>query len=102
MIPVGDGGPEAQSIAERTSVLVIVARDQPGLLRYLVNDFPNFKTVQAVFDRRHGKRRNCTRPCESDRRRVDRRLSIDNDSRLRRDGYVIVLRQPEGNQGRID
>jgi len=93
MTRLESGGPEAQPIAERTSILVIVARDQPGLFRYLVNDFPDFKAVEAVFDRRHGKRRNRTWTRESDRRRVDRRSSVDIESRLRRNGYAIVFRQ---------
>jgi len=75
--------------------LLIVARNQPDLWRYLKQNFAGDEKVEVILDRRRGERRQRVQAYGPERRRAARRgpSSIDNDLCYR--SYVIV-RQRQG------
>jgi hypothetical protein len=76
-----------------TPCLVVVPRDQPDLLDLLSQELFADPEIEVVLDRREGERRRGragTRPDE--RRREDRRRSIDEGEILGLDGVVIAFR----------
>jgi hypothetical protein len=85
---------ESRNLSPR--YLIIVARDQAELWRYLTRDFAKFKGVEVLRDRRQGERRRATRTYQPGRDGGDRRRpsSVPND--LRCHGFVVVPRPAEG------
>jgi hypothetical protein len=73
-------------------VVVVVAPGQHRLYDYLRDGLRGVPGMEVVVDRRHGERRQQTRPVGADRRRGGRRLrpSLDPDFRAR--GFAIVRR----------
>ena len=75
--------------------LLIVARNQPDLWRYLKADFAGDEKVEVILDRRRGERRQRVQPHESERRQGERRRqpSIDKDLTYR---FLVIVRQEHG------
>ena len=75
--------------------LLIVARSQPDLWRYLTDNFSGDEKVEVVLDRRRGERRRRTQPHEPERRQGERRRQpgIDSDLSYR---FLVIVRQPQG------
>lgn len=57
--------------------LFLVSRDRPELYEQLVRDFADDRDVQVVLDRRFGERRQRLQEHRPERRRADRRRSLD-------------------------
>jgi hypothetical protein len=76
-----------------SQILMIVARDEPGLRWYLAHDFEG---VEVVLDRRRGERRQGTQAHPEGRRRGDRRHDLNGESNLRCLGFTIARRQEGG------
>ena len=74
---------------ERT---VIIVRDEIALSRVsAVPQQPSGHPVEIVVDRRRGDRRRQGTPSGTDeRRQSDRRVNVDAQSRLRREGFAVV------------
>ena len=76
--------------------LLIVARDQPDLWRYLKDDFTGDDKVEVILDRRRGERRQRVQLREPERRQGERRRQPSIDKALPFRSFVIV-RQPQGD-----
>mgnify|MGYP001569806234 FL=1 len=74
--------------------LLIVARTEPDLWRYLKHNFAGDDKVEVILDRRRGERRQRIQPHEPERRQADRRRrpSLDSDLRYR---FLVIVRQPQ-------
>src|SRR5918996_3642608 len=76
-----------------TPCLVVVPRDQPDLLDLLSQELFADPEIEVVLDRREGERRRGPAGMRRDeRRREDRRRSIDEGEILGLDGVVIAFR----------
>jgi len=75
--------------------LLIVARNQPDLCRYLTNNFAGDEKVEVILDRRLGQRRQRVQPHELERRKGERRRqpSLDKDLTYR---LFVIVRQRQG------
>lgn len=75
--------------------LLLVARNQPDLWRYLKNNFAGDQKVEVILDRRRGERRQRIEPHEPERRRAERRRQpgLDNDLSYR---SFVIVRLPQG------
>ena len=75
--------------------LLIVARNQPDLWRYLKDNFARDEKVEVILDRRRGERRQRIQPHEPERRGADRRCRPGADNEL---SYrsVVIIRQRHG------
>ena len=71
---------------------VIIVRDDVALSRLSASpQQPSDHPVEIVLDRRRGDRRRQDTPGGSDERRgSDRRVNVDAQSRLRREGFAVV------------
>ena len=74
------------------SKTVIIVRDDVALSRLSASpQQASEHPVEIVLDRRRGDRRRQGTPGDSDERRgSDRRVNIDAQSRLRREGFTVV------------
>lgn len=70
--------------------LIVIARDQPRLYEYARRSFAGNPTVEVVLDRRRAERRRDEQSRAPERRRGDRRLTLEVDDRLRTVGWAIV------------
>jgi hypothetical protein len=71
--------------------ILVIARDRQKLYEYAKRAFSGNSTVEVVLDRRTGeRRRTADRPGSPDRRRGDRRLTLEVDNHLRAMGWAIV------------
>ena len=92
----GDAGsaittlPAGQMRTDRTRYLVIVARDQPDLLRHLKQTLTEFNGVEVILDRRHGGRWQWTQSRERQDQDADRRLMPNRESDLGNRSFLIV------------
>ncbi len=75
--------------------LLIVARTQPDLWRYLKDNFAGDEKVEVIADRRRGERRQRPQPHEPERRQGEGRRQPSPDRDLTYRSFVIV-RQPHG------
>ena len=75
--------------------LLIVARNQPDLWRYLKANFVGDEKVEVILDRRLGERRQRAHPHELERRKGERRRQPSLDKDLTYRSFVIV-RQRHG------
>ena len=75
--------------------LLIVARNQPDLWRYLKDNFAGDEKVEVILDRRRGERRQRVQLREPERRQGERRRqpSIDKDLTYR---FFVIVRQEHG------
>jgi hypothetical protein len=73
--------------------IVIVARDQPDLWKYLLQEFAGDEDVHVLLDRRQGERRQRVQGYESERRGVKRRRRLSTDTDLR--SHPFILMPPE-------
>jgi hypothetical protein len=75
--------------------LIIVARDQTELWRYLTQNIAEYRGVEVLLDRRHEGRWQWLQMRDMQQRGADRRSgsSVDND--LRHRAFVIISRQEE-------
>ena len=75
--------------------LLIVARNQPDLWRYLKNNFAGDEKVEVILDRRRGERRQRIQSHEPERRGAERRRqpSLDKDLNYR---SLVIFRQRHG------
>ena len=75
--------------------LLIVARNQPDLWRYLKDNFAGDDKVEVILDRRREERRQRIQPHESERRQAERRRqpSLDKDLTYR---SLVIVRQRHG------
>lgn len=75
--------------------LLIVARNQSDLWRYLKDNFAADQKVEVILDRRRAERRQRIQPQEPERRQGERRRrpSIDNDLSYR---FFVIIRRPQG------
>lgn len=71
--------------------MVIVARDQPDLWQYLLQEFAEDEEVQVLLDRRQGERRQQVQRCESERRGANRRRGVTTDTDLQYHPFILVL-----------
>lgn len=72
--------------------ILVVARDRQALYEYASRAFAG-TTVEVVLDRRRAqRRRSADRPRMPERRRGDRRLTLEVDDHLRRFGWAVVRR----------
>lgn len=74
--------------------LLIVARNQADLGRYLKDNFAGDEKVEVILDRRRGARRQRIQPHEPERRQADRRRrpGIDRDLSYR---FLVIVRQQQ-------
>lgn len=91
---IESASPKAKVRSGMPRVLVIVARDQPDLWRYLTRDFGGYKHVEVILDRRHGGRWQWAQTRELQERASDRRRPESSDSDLRYRAFMIVPPQP--------
>jgi len=70
--------------------LIVVARDQQRLYEYARRAFAGNPTVEIVLDRRRAERRREDELRTPERRRGDRRVTLEVDDRLRTTGWAIV------------
>jgi hypothetical protein len=70
--------------------LIVIARDQQRLYEYARRAFAGNATVEVVLDRRRGERRRDDQSRAPERRRGDRRVTMEVDERLRTMGFAIV------------
>ena len=70
--------------------LLIVARTEPDLWRYLKHNFAGDDKVEVVLDRRRGERRQRTQPHEPERRRGERRRQPGTEKELQYRSLVII------------
>jgi hypothetical protein len=82
--------------ALRSRYLVIVSRDHPGLVPYLLQDFAHLKVAEVALDRRQRERRHRAWTRDPNRRCVDRRQDFSGGSILRRHGFAIFQRKEVG------
>lgn len=68
----------------------IVARDQPELYEHLRARFEGDPSIQVIFDRREGERRQPAPESECERRRAHRRWHPDNRDTLSAVGVFMV------------
>ena len=99
IVATGPWGPAALCMgpalrAAQAHCLIIVAREQPELWRYMTRHFVRFTRVQVLLDRRQGERRQRFQRYEPERRRLDRRRPPRLETDLRSRPYVIVPPQP--------
>ena len=80
----------------RSRYLVIVSRDHPGLVPYLLQDFAHLRVAEIVLDRRRRERRQKAWTRGLDRRCVDHRHDVSGEINLRRRGFAILRRQEGG------
>ncbi len=81
---------KAEPSVSRVWGLIIVARDQPDLWRYLVRQFEEHSEVRVLLDRRQWERRDRVQRCEPERRRADRRQPVNTSTDLRYRSFLIV------------
>lgn len=74
-----------------TNVIMIVARDQDSLYRYICNTFSQEPEVDVIFDRREGERRRREDAPLVERRSTPRRREQREDL-LKAQGWLIVRR----------
>ena len=77
--------------SDRSRYLIIVARDQPDLWRYLTQNLAEDTGLEVVLDRRHGGRWQWTQMRQFEDRGTDRRTP-GNDADLSPRSFVIVPR----------
>jgi hypothetical protein len=70
--------------------ILVVARDQQKLYEYARRAFAGNPTVEVVLDRRRTERRRADRSRLPERRRGDRRLTLEVDDHLRTLGWAIL------------
>jgi hypothetical protein len=70
--------------------IVIVARDQPDLWEYLLQEFAGDEEVQVLLDRRQVERRQRVQGYESERRGGNRRRRLSNDTDLRSHPFILT------------
>src|SRR5256885_4283920 len=70
-------------------VLLVVSREEPGLLERFVKEFEAVEAVTVIADRRQGERRRGSLGDGAERRRSDRRQRAWADSRLRHEGWAL-------------
>ncbi len=75
---------------DRARYLVIVARDQPDLLRHLKQTLTEFHGVEVILDRRHGGRWQWTQSRERQDQDADRRLMANRESDLGNRSFLII------------
>jgi hypothetical protein len=80
--------------------MIIVARDQPDLWRYLVKQFAGRNEVRILQDRRQWERRRRRQTWEPERRRADRRGPPTISTDLRRRSFLIVPRRQKPSEAR--
>ena len=85
----------------RDGGLIIVARDQPDLLRYLVKQFAGRKQVRVLQDRRQWERRQRRLTWEPERRNADRRTPLSINTDLRHRSFLIVPQRQKPLEGRL-
>ena len=85
----------------RDGGLIIVARDQPDLLRYLVKQFAGRKEVRVLQDRRQWERRQRRLTWEPERRNADRRTPLSINTDLRRRSFLIVPKRQKPPEARL-
>jgi len=75
--------------------LLIVARSQPDLWRYMEHNFAGDEKVEVILDRRRGERRQRAQAHEPERRQGERRRqpSLDKDLAYR---FLVIVRQQHG------
>ena len=88
----------AQMAAERGSYLIVVARDQPDLLRHLKQRLAGFDGVEVVLDRRQGGRWQWSESCYYQERGADRRLPSNGPADLGNRSFLIVPRHVLGSR----
>ena len=74
----------------RATVLIVVARGESALYRYLCRAVEGDTHVAVIVDRRHGERRCSQARLFNDRRRADRRVR-ENDRELARLGRLRAV-----------
>jgi hypothetical protein len=89
-MPGESGTREAETSVGRVQGLIIVARDQPDLWRYLAQQFAEHTEIRVLLDRRQWERRHRIRRCDPERRRADRRRPLSHDTDLRYRSFLIV------------
>lgn len=70
--------------------IVIVARDQPDLWEYLLQEFAGDENVQVLLDRRQGERRQQLQGCGGKRRGTNRRRQLSTDTDLRSHPFILM------------
>ena len=75
--------------------LLIVARNQPDLWRYLKDNFAGDEKVEVILDRRRGERRQRIQPHQPERRQTERRRQPGAKNDLRYGSLVIVRQHHE-------
>jgi hypothetical protein len=81
--------------------LIIVARDQPDLWRYLVKQFAGQMEVRVLQDRRQWERRQRRQTWVPERRSADRRSPLTISTDLRRRSFLIVPRRQQPREARL-
>lgn len=92
---------QPQPSGNRDGGLIIVARDQPDLWRYLAKQFAGRDEVRVLQDRRQWERRQRRLMWEPERRGADRRSPLSISTDLRRRSFLIVPQRkkpPEARQ----
>jgi hypothetical protein len=98
----GDSRPQQPQPSESgDGGLIIVARDQPDLWRYLLKQFAGRKEVRVLQDRRQWERRQRRQMWEPERRRADRRMPLTISTDLRRRSFLIVPRRQKPHESRL-
>lgn len=87
---------ESEISTRRSPFLVIVAKDQADLQRYMIRNWAAHEGVDVVLDRRQGERRQRTQAHSEDRRGVDRRCTTGSELDLSCQGFTIIHRQEGG------
>jgi hypothetical protein len=70
--------------------VLVIARDRQKLYEYARRAFAGNPSVEVVLDRRRAERRSSDRPSTPERRRGDRRLTLEVDEHLRALGWAVV------------
>jgi len=87
--------PRSQSTSETTRYLIIVARDQSDLWRYLTQNIADYGGVEVLLDRRQEGGWRWAQMREMQERGADRRSRSSAGGGLRDRAFVIVPRQDE-------
>ena len=93
--------PQAQPPGNRDGGLIIVARDQPDLWRYLEEQFAGQNEVRVLQDRRQWERRQRRKTWEPERRSADRRTPLSINTDLRHRSFLIVPQRQKPPEGRL-
>jgi len=89
----GSMSPAAAPRSDRGSYLIVVARDQPDLLRHLEHTLTGFQGVEVVLDRRWGGWWQWSRSREYQERGADRRVTPPNgESSLGNRSFLMIPR----------